>query len=229
MDKINFSFTLRKRYLFIFLLVASLLLACGNLGSPASVLDSREVTRVVTGRPALEVEVTRVVTGNLTEAVEVVVIEATPCPQVETIIVSVDSIVREVNEVLEGYLAVVTNIVDGDTIDVSIDGITYRVRYIGMDTPERGDHFFDEATEANRVLVEGETVLLVKDVSETDRYGRLLRYVYLQDGTFVNAELVKQGYALIATFPPDVRHQDLFLELQEEARHAGRGLWADSQ
>ncbi len=96
-----------------------------------------------------------------------------------------------------------------------------------MDTPERGDPFFDEATEANRALVEGQTVFLVKDVSETDRYGRLLRYVYLQDGTFVNAELVKQGFAVIATFPPDVRHQELFLTLQQEAREAGRGLWSD--
>jgi micrococcal nuclease len=69
-------------------------------------------------------------------------------------------------------------------------------------------------------------VILVKDVSETDRFGRLLRYVYLEDGTFVNAELVRQGYAVIATFPPDVRHQELFLELEREAREAGRGLWA---
>ena len=95
-----------------------------------------------------------------------------------------------------------------------------------MDTPERGDYFFSEATEANRALVEGQQVILVKDVSETDRYGRLLRYIYLENGTFVNAELVRQGYAVIATFPPDVRHQELFLELEREAREAGRGLWA---
>jgi micrococcal nuclease len=73
----------------------------------------------------------------------------------------------------DGDLATVTYIVDGDTIDVSIGGTTYRVRYIGIDTPERGDYFFSEATEANRVLVEGQQVILVKDVSETDRYGRL--------------------------------------------------------
>jgi hypothetical protein len=67
----------------------------------------------------------------------------------------------------------------------------------------------------------------VKDVSETDRYGRLLRYVYLQDGTFINAELVKQGYALVATFPPDVAHESELTALQEEARNTGIGLWAD--
>jgi micrococcal nuclease len=125
-----------------------------------------------------------------------------------------------------GDLATVTRIIDGDTIEVAQDGRTYRVRYIGMDTPEQGDFFYSEATEANQGLVKGQQVILVKDVSETDRYGRLLRYVYLADGTFVNAELVRQGYAVIATFPPDVRHQELFLQLEREAREAGRGLWA---
>ncbi|HRQ42587.1 MAG TPA: thermonuclease family protein [Chloroflexota bacterium] len=128
-------------------------------------------------------------------------------------------------ELAAGELAAVTRIIDGDTIEVEINGRTYRVRYIGMDTPERGDPFFDEATAANRQLVEGQTVTMVKDVSETDRYGRLLRYIYLADGTFVNAELVRQGYAQIATFPPDVAHQELFVQLQQEARDAGLGLW----
>ena len=122
-------------------------------------------------------------------------------------------------------LAEVVYVVDGDTIEVRLGGQNYRVRYIGMDTPERDQPYFDEATEANRRLVNGQTVILVKDVSETDRYGRLLRYVFLQDGTFVNAELVRLGYASVATFPPDVRHQDLFLRLQQEAREAQRGLW----
>ncbi|MCL4264944.1 MAG: thermonuclease family protein [Anaerolineae bacterium] len=127
-----------------------------------------------------------------------------------------------------GDFAAVTRIIDGDTIEVDINGQTYRVRYIGMDTPERGDPYFDEATEANRQLVEGQIVTLVKDVSETDRYGRLLRYLYLSDGTFINAELVKQSYALVATFPPDVRHQELFVQLQQEARDAGSGLWGQA-
>jgi hypothetical protein len=74
----------------------------------------------------------------------------------------------------DGDLAVVTESIDTDTIDVAIGGVTYRVRYIGMDTPERGDYFFTEATEANRALVEGQQVILVKDISETDRFGRLL-------------------------------------------------------
>lgn len=126
-----------------------------------------------------------------------------------------------------GDTATVTRIIDGDTIEVSLNDRAYPVRYIGMDTPERGDFFYAEASAANRALVEAQTVILVKDVSETDRYGRLLRYVYLPDGTFVNAELVAQGYAVAVTFPPDVREQELFRTLEREARENGRGLWAD--
>jgi endonuclease YncB( thermonuclease family) len=124
--------------------------------------------------------------------------------------------------------AAVTRIIDGDTIEVEIEGRPFRLRYIGMDTPERGRPFFSEATEANRRLVEGQMVFLEKDISETDRYGRLLRYVYLLDGTMVNAELVRQGYAQVATYPPDVKYQDVFVQLQREAREAERGLWGVS-
>lgn len=129
--------------------------------------------------------------------------------------------------------ALVTRVIDGDTIDVSLNGQTYRVRYIGVDTPETVDPgrpvgcYGPEASAFNKSLVEGKTVSLEKDVSETDRYGRLLRYVYV-GGTFVNAELVKQGYAQVATYPPDVKHQSLFLQLQQEAQSAGRGLWGAS-
>lgn len=126
----------------------------------------------------------------------------------------------------EGTAAQVTQIIDGDTIDVTIDGVPYRVRYILIDTPERGMPFFDEATAANSKLVQGKTVYLVKDVSETDRYGRLLRYVYLADGTFVNTELVRQGFAKLATFPPDVAKEAEIRAVQQDAVAAGRGLWA---
>jgi len=120
---------------------------------------------------------------------------------------------------------------DGDTIRVSIDGREYTLRYIGIDTPEtvRPDHPVEwmgpEATAANQALVGGQTVYLEKDVSETDRYGRLLRYVYLADGTMVNAELVRQGFAHSSAYPPDVKHQDLLDRAEREAREAGRGLW----
>jgi len=121
-------------------------------------------------------------------------------------------------------------VVDGDTIEVEIEGGSYKVCYIGIDTPELHhpekpvEYFAQEAYEKNRELVEGKTVFLEKDVSETDRYGRLLRYVYTED-VFVNAYLVQQGYALVSTYPPDVKYQERFVELQREAREARRGLW----
>jgi micrococcal nuclease len=121
--------------------------------------------------------------------------------------------------------------VDGDTIEVEIEGESYKVRYIGIDTPELHhpekpvEYYAQEAYEKNKGLVEGKTVFLEKDVSETDIYGRLLRYVYVGD-IFVNAYLVQQGYAQVSTYPPDVKYQERFVELQREAREAGRGLWA---
>jgi micrococcal nuclease len=125
----------------------------------------------------------------------------------------------------------VVAVVDGDTIRVEVHGDAYALRYIGIDAPETKDPsrpvewLGPEAAEANRRLVAGELIYLEKDVSETDRFGRLLRYVYLPDGTFVNAELVRLGYAQASTYPPDVKHQDLLLEMQVQAREAGRGLW----
>ena len=120
-------------------------------------------------------------------------------------------------------------VIDGDTIEVAVNGETRKVRYIGMDTPENGDTFFTEATDANNQLVTGQTLTLVKDVSETDRYDRLLRYVFVGDNIFVNYELVNQGYAQIATFPPDVACEELFREAQTNARDSERGLWGVSQ
>jgi micrococcal nuclease len=124
----------------------------------------------------------------------------------------------------EGRVVVV---IDGDTIDVDIDGMAYRVHYLGIDAPEQGMPFYQEAKDANADLVAGEMVTLVKDVSETDQFDRLLRYVYLENGRMVNAELVRLGYARQASNPPDVTHDDLFLRLMVQARASEVGLWAN--
>ena len=127
--------------------------------------------------------------------------------------------------------ATVTDVVDGDTVNVTIDGQPYAVRYIGVNAPEthhpiKGlEPYGPEATEHNRQLVEGQTVYLEADVSDTDRYGRLLRYVYLPSGLMVNAALVWEGFAHSITYPPDVEHQDLLLELQRDAQAGNHGLW----
>ena len=121
--------------------------------------------------------------------------------------------------------AKVVKVIDGDTI--TIEG-GYKVRYIGIDTPEihpRLEAYGMEAWQANRQLVEGKRVRLEQDVSKTDKYGRLLRYVYIDD-TFVNAELVKEGLATAKAYPPDTKYQDYLEQMEMEARLAGRGMWA---
>ncbi|MBU2607911.1 MAG: thermonuclease family protein, partial [Chloroflexi bacterium] len=116
----------------------------------------------------------------------------------------------------------VIKVIDGDTI--VIEG-GYRVRYIGIDTPEihpRLEAYGIEAWQANRRLVEGKRVRLEKDVSETDRYNRLLRYVYV-DGVFVNAELVRMGLARVKSYPPDTKYQAYLEEVYMGDRLLERG------
>ncbi len=126
----------------------------------------------------------------------------------------------------------VVRVIDGDTIQICcVFGDREKVRYIGINTPEihhpmKGvERYGKEASEANRKLVDGKTVRLEFDVQQLDRYNRLLAYVYLEDGIFVNAWLVEHGFAQVMTVPPNVKHQELFLKLQREAREAKRGLW----
>ncbi len=123
-----------------------------------------------------------------------------------------------------------TRVVDGDTVDVDLDGVTRRVRYIGMDTPEvygGVEPFGREASAFNSEIVMGKHVCLEKDVSEVDRYQRLLRYIWLPDGRMVNEELLLAGLATVSTYPPDVKYtQPRFLAAQKKARDEGRGMWA---
>lgn len=129
---------------------------------------------------------------------------------------------------LRGERAVVARVVDGDTIEL-VGG--ERVRYVGIDTPETVDPrkpvmcFGHEASAKNKELVEGKEVRLVRDITDRDKYGRLLRYVYVGD-LFVNDALVRQGYAHAYTYPPDVAMNERFLAAEREARAAGRGLWS---
>jgi len=123
----------------------------------------------------------------------------------------------------------VVDVVDGDTIKVLLDedGKTYSVRYIGMDTPENTgqvEYFGPEATAKNSELVYGKTVILIKDVSETDQFGRLLRYV-IADDVFVNYELVAQGYANTASYPPDIACIPTFQDAERQALASKLGFW----
>lgn len=137
----------------------------------------------------------------------------------------------------------VQRVVDGDTIKLS-NG--QRVRLIGVDTPEL--HYSEKllrdsrktkkdirtiqelgrrASEFTKKLCDNKKVRLEFDVERHDRYGRLLAYVYLEDGTFVNAKIVEEGYGQIMTIPPNVKYADYFLKLQAKARESGKGLWGE--
>jgi micrococcal nuclease len=125
-----------------------------------------------------------------------------------------------------------TRVIDGDTIIVNIDGKEERVRLIGMDTPETVhpskpvEYFGKEASEFTKRMVEGKKVRLEYDWQRRDKYGRLLAYVYLEDGTFLNAEIIKQGYGFVYTRFP-FKYLEEFRQYEREARENGRGLWKE--
>lgn len=136
--------------------------------------------------------------------------------------------------------ATVTHVVDGDTIDVVVDGRDARVRLLGIDTPEvehapSGDRpgnaaeCFGDAAHAftASLLPVGSRVRLERDVVGRDDYGRLLAYVHrASDGVFVNYELVRQGFAQPLSIPPNVAYAELIVEAARDAERADAGLWS---
>lgn len=133
---------------------------------------------------------------------------------------------------IEGEKALVLEVIDGDTIEIENGS---KVRLIGIDTPETKDPrrpvgcFGKEASKEAKKLLEGKIVILQKDVSETDKYGRLLRYVFLplesDQALFVNDYLVREGFAKVLTYPPDVKYNEQLRQAEKEAREAKLGLW----
>lgn len=119
-----------------------------------------------------------------------------------------------------------TEIVDGDTLYVSGPLGELEVRIIGVNTPEAGECFSREATDALAELVTGNDLALLVDRSDVDQFGRALRYVETTDGVDVGAELVANGFAIARRYPPDDVRADLYAELQQTAQREGRGLWA---
>ncbi len=124
----------------------------------------------------------------------------------------------------------VSRVIDGDTIELDSGEI---VRYIGVDAPETVHPwkpigcYGPEAAEFNKKLVGVEYVHLEYDVDRVDWYGRTLAYVYLQDATFVNGELIRQGYARAVSYAPNTKHSPFLMDLQREAMADERGLWGD--
>ncbi len=119
-------------------------------------------------------------------------------------------------------VGLVTRVVDGDTIDVLLNGVNTRIRYLQMNTPERDHPCFDASSKANADLVAGKTVRLAPDKELVDRYDRLLRFVYVDD-VLVNRVLVEQGWAEVVLYPPNDLHYDEFVQLEKAAAAAGLG------
>ena len=200
------------RYHILGLLGAILLFTLGYIAGSFSAVET--APEVVEGQITEEVEVGQDIPGEVAGATDHA---------------------RDTEEVLlkeseDAPLYPVTRVIDGDTIEVMHHGVPTRVRYIGVDTPETVhpskpvECYGKEASERNKALVSGQSVRLERDISDTDRYGRLLRYVYVED-VFVNHALVVEGYAHARAYPPDVQYSELFREAEREAREAGRGLW----
>jgi endonuclease YncB( thermonuclease family) len=150
-------------------------------------------------------------------------------PQALTLLAPWKNIVPSFSNPSSDQLFWVKRVVDGDTLELENGE---KVRYIGINTPESVDPrrkvecFGKEASEYNKALVEGKSVHLKRDISERDKYQRLLRFVYLEDGTFINEKLVRDGYASVSTYPPDVAKQDTFRTAEQEAKSEQRGLWS---
>jgi micrococcal nuclease len=132
----------------------------------------------------------------------------------------------------DAVAAKVQRVVDGDTFVAGVKGRRERIRVIGVDTPESVDPnrpdepYGEEASNFAKHYLDGATVRLAGDVEPRDRYGRMLAYVWLEDGTFWNGLLAAEGYAQQLTIPPNVTYASLFRRLVGEAREHNRGLWA---
>lgn len=127
----------------------------------------------------------------------------------------------------DSQTAGVFSVIDGDTIKIQLGDNKISVRYIGINAPELDSEereIAEEALKFNQQLVENQTVTLYRDTSETDRFGRLLRYVFVGD-LFINYEMIRMGYARQRDYPPDSACKDLFIQAQEEAISQRRGIW----
>lgn len=122
-------------------------------------------------------------------------------------------------------LYLVAKVIDGDTVELSTGE---KLRYIGIDTPEKKEPFYSEAKNYNRRLVEGKRIKIEFDVQKKDKYGRLLGYVYV-DGLFVNVEMLKAGLAVLYTYPPNVKYADYFTLIQKKARQERVGVWSEEK
>jgi micrococcal nuclease len=119
---------------------------------------------------------------------------------------------------------IVTQVIDGDTFKLNI-GET--IRLTGIDAPEKTAYYYNESKTALEEMIKGKIVALERDISNKDKYGRLLRYVYVDNGTFVNLKLISEGYARAAEYPPDTKYAEELREAENDAKANNIGIWSE--
>jgi endonuclease YncB( thermonuclease family) len=209
------------------ILLAILLVSCSTTETvhptpvitykPIIITPVRLITTVAPGMPTQQPTSTRTPTtiATTTSTFTMTPIVASPVPSIA------DCLPKNSAD----QKGIVTEVIDGDTIIVRLeDGNIYSVRYIGIDAAERDLQYFAEAYNANADLVLQKEVLLIKDVSDTDQYGRLLRYIVVGD-VFVNQQLIEQGFARAMQYPPDVACAQAFSLAEQAARSSQVVIW----
>ncbi|MFN3740875.1 MAG: thermonuclease family protein [Thermodesulfovibrionales bacterium] len=116
---------------------------------------------------------------------------------------------------------------DGDTVTIELEGAVYRARLIGIDAPEMGQKPWGERAKGHllKLIKKAKEVRIETDIKKFDKYNRLLIYLFTEDGIFVNEQLLRDGYAVLLTIPPDIKYVNRFINAQKEAREHKRGIW----
>jgi len=234
---------------FIFLVTAVLFATCliiatagilrPRLAGPGTALaveatsTGPAITVQTTSTPFLDLTTTPALTGTLQTSETPFIVTTAPAPTSEPTITPSPTFASLAQDAwcvpwnAPTVSAQVVKVIDGVTIEVNLNGETVPVRYIGVDLLEFGEDasLWTRMTEKNQELVGGKTVLLIRDRTDADSNGQLPRYV-ISAGQFVNHELVASGYAVAASAPPDQSCDTYFLEAEEQATQARRGLWA---
>ena len=209
--------SLRVLAIVLCILVTISLVSCISIGASIPThtpTNTNTPTATTTFTPTITFTPTFTLTPTITFTPTITLMPTITIPAIN----GVSCIPRD-NERVE---AKVLRITDGDTIVVEIDGKEYKLRYIGIDSPE--GYSGSESTEYNRKLVEGKTVTLIKDVSETDSFDRLLRYVIVGN-IFVNYEMVRSGFAANGSWPPDTSCDSTFTTANSYAKSNNLGIY----
>jgi len=128
-------------------------------------------------------------------------------------------------ETIEKNTARISKVIDGDTIELETGE---RVRLLGINAPEMGQPYHEEATNTLKELIENKTVILESDVEDKDRYGRFLRYIFLNNNN-INVEMLEEGYANVYVIPPNTKYENELRKAENEAKTANRGIWQTSE